>query len=138
MIQMSESMYTIYEDCDDLHIKTVNVYANTFGAPAKLCRTWLNSDESTIGNMANEYTDEFAGPEDAEYIANLLEKGLLRVLCPYTTSAKHIEHHAICTPVKCRVKRYTASDGSPRISVGLSVIDPKSTDALALINIDLQ
>lgn len=138
MIRMSKSMYTIYEDSADLHVKTVNIYANTFGTPVKLCRTWLNSEESTIGSMASEYTGQLSGQEDAEYIAGLIEKGLLRLLVPYTTSAKHIEYHAICAPVKCKVKRYTAGDGSPRVTVGISVIDPTSADTLKLINIDLQ
>ncbi len=120
---MSDSMFETYEDFDDLHIKAVNVYGNVYGEPKNLCRTYLNSD-GPIQSLSGEYTDEFYGKEDTEYVANLLEKGLLRVLCPVTSGPNEIDHHEICTPINYHVNRNTDHNGGGIINILVTVIDP--------------
>lgn len=131
---MSDSMFETYEDFDDLHIKAVNVYGNVYGNPKKLCRTYLNSDASAIQSLSNEYTDEFHGKEDAEYVANLLEKGLLRILLPVTSGEKKIDHHETCTPINYHVDR----DGGGIASISVTVVDPRAGNTYTPITFTLQ
>lgn len=133
---MSDSMFETYEDFDDLHIKAVNVYGNVYGTPKKLCRTYLNS--GTGDSLSNEYTDEFDGKEDAEYIANLLEKGLLRILLPITSGPNRIEYHETCTPINYHVNRYTDHDGGGITSISVTVIDPRSASTYTPVTFTLQ